>query len=151
LRNHGDSPHDPKHDYTTLAIDVEDFMDEHKLSNTTIIGHSMGAKTAMCVALRSPQRVANLIPVDNAPIDAALKSDFNTYVKGMVDVQRAKVKKQSEADEILKPYAKVFKPHWAPSMCSTLPLIKTVVLIVGPYSGTSCTAILAHEPGTIRG
>jgi pimeloyl-ACP methyl ester carboxylesterase len=98
-------------------------MDEHKLSNTTIIGHSMGAKTAMCVALRSPGRVANLIPVDNAPIDAALKSDFNIYVKGMMDVQRAKVKKQSEADDLLKPYAKVFWPHWAPSVCSTPPLI----------------------------
>jgi pimeloyl-ACP methyl ester carboxylesterase len=82
----------------------------------------MGAKTAMCVALRSPEKVANLIPVDNAPIDAALKSDFNIYVKGMLDVQRAKVKKQSEADELLKPYAKVFWPHWAPSVCSTLPL-----------------------------
>jgi pimeloyl-ACP methyl ester carboxylesterase len=81
----------------------------------------MGAKTAMCVALRSPEKVANLIPVDNAPIDAALKSDFNIYVKGMMDVQRAKVTKQSEADELLKPYAKVFWPHWAPSVCPTLP------------------------------
>lgn len=67
----------------------------------------MGAKTAMCVALQWPEKVANLIPVDNAPVDAALKSDFGIYVKGMREVERAMCKKQSEADEILKDYAKV--------------------------------------------
>jgi pimeloyl-ACP methyl ester carboxylesterase len=77
----------------------------------------MGAKTAMCVALRSPEKVATLIAVDNAPVDADLKSDFGTYIKGMKDVERAKPKRQSEADEMLKPYAKVFWPHWAPSVC----------------------------------
>lgn len=41
LRNHGDSPHDPRHDYTALAEDVEDFIDQHKLQNSTLIGHSM--------------------------------------------------------------------------------------------------------------
>jgi len=106
LRNHGDSPHNPKHDYTTLAEDVEAFIDQHNLRNTTLIGHSMGAKTAMCVALRSPDKVANLIPVDNAPVDAALKSDFGTYVQGMREVEKVKIKRQSEADELLKPYAK---------------------------------------------
>jgi pimeloyl-ACP methyl ester carboxylesterase len=107
----------------TLALDVENFIDQHKLQNTTLIGHSMGAKTAMCVALSSPSKVANLIPVDNAPVDAALKSDFNIYVKGMMDVERAQVKRQSEADEILKPYAKVFWPHWAPSVCGAVSLL----------------------------
>jgi pimeloyl-ACP methyl ester carboxylesterase len=79
----------------------------------------MGAKTAMVVALRSPEKVATLIAVDNAPVDAALKSDFATYIKGMRDVERAKPKKQAEADELLKPYAKVFWPDWAPSVCSS--------------------------------
>lgn len=80
----------------------------------------MGAKTAMVVALRSPEKVATLIAVDNAPVDAALKSDFGSFVKGMKDVERAKPKKQTEADELLKPYAKVFWPDWAPSVCRSL-------------------------------
>ncbi|RDI79862.1 hypothetical protein Vi05172_g10230 [Venturia inaequalis] len=106
LRNHGDSPHDPVHDYSHLALDVEQFLDEHNLKDSTLIGHSMGAKTAMVVALRSPEKVATLIAVDNAPVDAALKTDFGMYIKGMKDIERAKPKKQSEADELLKPYAK---------------------------------------------
>lgn len=75
----------------------------------------MGAKTAMCVALQWPDKVANLIPVDNAPVDAALKSDFGSFVKGMREVSKAQVKKQSEADEILKPYAPVNNSLFAPS------------------------------------
>ena len=104
LRNHGDSPHDAQHDYSALASDVEGFIDEHKLGNTTLIGHSMGAKVAMAVALHQPSIVANLVSIDNAPVDAALKSDFGKYMQGMKKIEEAKVQKQSEADDILKQY-----------------------------------------------
>jgi pimeloyl-ACP methyl ester carboxylesterase len=57
----------------------------------------------MTLALRSPSLIANIIPVDNAPVDAALKSDFGTYVKGMRKIEEARVTKQSEADDILRP------------------------------------------------
>ncbi|KAF2095177.1 alpha/beta-hydrolase [Rhizodiscina lignyota] len=110
LRNHGDSPHALVHDYAHLASDVEAFITQHSLlskapSPPTIIGHSMGAKTALTLALRSPDLVANVVAVDNAPVDAALKSDFGGYVQGMKRVEEAGVKRQSEADDILKDYA----------------------------------------------
>jgi pimeloyl-ACP methyl ester carboxylesterase len=73
----------------------------------------MGAKAAMCVALDAPSTVKNLIPVDNAPVDASFKSDFGQYLQGMRAVAKARPKRQSEADEVLKPYAKVFWPGWA--------------------------------------
>lgn len=41
LRNHGDSPHDARHDYTAMAEDVSAFIKEHKLEQPTLIGHSM--------------------------------------------------------------------------------------------------------------
>lgn len=41
LRNHGESPHDPRHDYTALAEDVEGFLQEHKIERPALIGHSM--------------------------------------------------------------------------------------------------------------
>lgn len=61
----------------------------------------------MTVALRSPQLVGALIPVDNAPVDANLKSDFHKYVQGLRDIEDAQVKTQAEADKILKLYEKV--------------------------------------------
>ncbi|KAI9700461.1 MAG: hypothetical protein M1836_002476 [Candelina mexicana] len=104
LRNHGDSAHDPLHNYNAMAEDVEAFIETHELSKPTLMGHSMGAKTAMTVALRNPDRIENLISVDNAPLDAALKSDFAKYIKGMQQIEDSQVKTQAEADNILQIY-----------------------------------------------
>lgn len=62
---------------------------------------------AMTMALQTPERVSGLIPVDNAPVNAALKSDFPKYVRGMQHVENEKVKKQSEANKILEEYEEV--------------------------------------------
>ncbi|UKZ69991.1 uncharacterized protein TrAtP1_010994 [Trichoderma atroviride] len=82
LRNHGESPHDPRHDYTAMTEDILAFIDDHGLKEPILIGHSMGAKTAMAVALRSPETVAKVVAVDNAPTDTMLSSSFATYVRG---------------------------------------------------------------------
>lgn len=103
-RNHGDSSHDPRHDYTALAEDLELFLQHHKIEKGTLIGHSMGAKTVMAVALRQRVPIGNLIPVDNAPVDAALKSDFGKYMIGMCKIDEAGVKSLKEADKILQDY-----------------------------------------------
>ena len=41
LRNHGDSPHHTEHTYSTMADDVEHFVDENIDGPVTLIGHSM--------------------------------------------------------------------------------------------------------------
>lgn len=64
----------------------------------------MGAKVAMTLALQKPNLITHLISIDNAPLDAALKSDFGKYVHGMLQVEAAKVTRQSEADAILQEY-----------------------------------------------
>ncbi len=61
----------------------------------------------MTVALRSPQLLGSLISVDNAPVDANLKSDFHHYVQGLREIEEAGVSKQVEADDILQKYEKV--------------------------------------------
>ncbi|KAK5995821.1 putative alcohol acetyltransferase [Cladobotryum mycophilum] len=104
LRNHGESPHNLRHDYVAMAEDVSNFIHEHELKDPILIGHSMGAKTAMSLALRSPQLVAKLIAVDNAPVDANLGRTFATYVQGMKKIQAANVARQNEADKILQDY-----------------------------------------------
>ena len=67
LRNHGRSFHDPVMDYETLCADVTRWMDAHVAGPVTLVGHSMGGKTAMLLACRQPQRVARLVIVDIAP------------------------------------------------------------------------------------
>ncbi|PKX89742.1 putative alpha/beta hydrolase [Aspergillus novofumigatus IBT 16806] len=104
LRNHGHSFHHNEHNYSVMAEDVEKFIHQHDLAKCVLIGHSMGAKTAMTVALQSSDLVSALIPVDNAPINAPLKSDFGKYVQGMQEVEAQGVTKQSDADKLLKEY-----------------------------------------------
>ncbi|KAK8001816.1 hypothetical protein PG991_014038 [Apiospora marii] len=104
LRNHGESPHDHKHDYTAMADDVAGFIEEHKLVQPSLLGHSMGAKAAMALALAQPTLVRDIVSVDNAPVNAILESSFGKYVQGMKRIEEAGVTKQSEADKILQDY-----------------------------------------------
>lgn len=89
-----------------MAGDVESFIKAHSLPPPILIGHSMGAKVAMTMALRNPKSYSALIPVDNAPVDAALKSDFGKYVAAMKEIEdaRPRIVKMSEADRILARY-----------------------------------------------
>lgn len=89
-----------------MADDVEEFIHEHRLERVTLIGHSMGAKVAMTLALRSPSLVRTLVSVDNAPVDATLRGHFSQYVQGLQSVEDAKVTNQIEADHILQMYEK---------------------------------------------
>jgi esterase len=67
LRNHGHSPHSGDFTYAAMAGDVREFVLEHGLSPACVIGHSMGGKTAMELALHVPDIVDRLVVVDIAP------------------------------------------------------------------------------------
>ena len=66
LRNHGSSPHGPM-SYPAMAQDVLDTMTQHTACPAIVLGHSMGGKTAMMLALTNPAAVRALIVVDIAP------------------------------------------------------------------------------------
>lgn len=68
-RNHGKSPHAPEMSYDVMVADLIGWMDRHHLPKAVIVGHSMGGKTAMRLACRHPERVAQLVVVDIAPKD----------------------------------------------------------------------------------
>ncbi len=67
LRNHGHSPHGEPFDYATMAGDICEFMDAQMLPTAHVLGHSMGGKAAMYLALHFPERVSKLIVADIAP------------------------------------------------------------------------------------
>jgi len=66
-RNHGQSPHSDKHNYHLMRDDLYEFMENHKIEKTSIIGHSMGGKTAVYFALKYPTLIDKLIVVDIGP------------------------------------------------------------------------------------
>ena len=66
-RNHGQSPHSNEMNYPLMAADVNRFMAACGLDAALVIGHSMGGKTAMQLALQFPERVEKLVVADMAP------------------------------------------------------------------------------------
>lgn len=66
-RNHGRSPHADAFGYDELAADARAFLDRHGIESAVVIGHSMGGKGAMKLALADAARVAALVVVDIAP------------------------------------------------------------------------------------
>ncbi len=68
-RNHGKSPHAPDMTYPAMVDDLIAWMDAQGLAKASVIGHSMGGKTAMLAARRHPERVERLVVVDVAPKD----------------------------------------------------------------------------------
>jgi pimeloyl-ACP methyl ester carboxylesterase len=68
LRNHGESPHAAAMDYDTMARDVLETLAALDALPCALVGHSMGGKVAMRVALTSAASVARLLVSDIAPV-----------------------------------------------------------------------------------
>jgi len=68
LRNHGASPHAPGMDYATMAEDVRETLTGRSAWPACVLGHSMGGKVAMMLALLHPAQVQTLIVGDIAPV-----------------------------------------------------------------------------------
>ena len=67
LRNHGASPHAPSMDYAAQAEDVAETLAALGIEGAALLGHSMGGKVAMMLALTRPELVDRLIVADIAP------------------------------------------------------------------------------------
>lgn len=67
-RNHGASPHATDMRYETMAADVAETMAALGIDRAVVIGHSMGGKTAMMLALTQPSLVERLAVLDISPL-----------------------------------------------------------------------------------
>ncbi|MEL7026598.1 MAG: alpha/beta fold hydrolase [Pseudomonadota bacterium] len=93
MRNHGDSPWADSHNYRDLASDLA------PLAGGDVLGHSMGGKAAMALALTQPDRVNRLIVADIAPV--AYTHTQQHYIDAMESLDPAAFKTRSEADQAL--------------------------------------------------
>lgn len=103
-RNHGESPHVEEHTYDTIAQDVYQFIQDQGLNKPMLMGHSMGAKAMMTLALRRPEIASKLIVIDMAPIPIKLSGEYQHHVEAMREINRLQLKKQKEADKVLQQY-----------------------------------------------
>jgi esterase len=96
LRNHGRSPWAASMSFDDMADDVGAFIEGRGLGAATLIGHSLGGKVAMRLALTRPELVQRLVVVDVAPV--AYADAFGPVVAAMRRVDLAAVQRRVDAD-----------------------------------------------------
>jgi len=99
LRNHGESPWADGMTYAALAADVARFIYHHGIEPCTLIGHSMGGKAAMMLALRKPALVCRLVVVDISPVPR--ETDIGAYIQVLADVPLTSCKTRNDVEEHL--------------------------------------------------
>lgn len=98
MRNHGDSPWDDAHDYPAMAEDLAKVVSEHG-HPMDVLGHSMGGKAAMMLALARPDLVNRLLVADIAPVVYAHTQ--RPLVGAMLGLDVSKLSSRAEADAAL--------------------------------------------------
>jgi len=93
--------------YLAMASDVLHFGQKHSLENISLLGHSMGGKVAMTLALTPnlpSTLLSHLIIADIAPSRGPLSPEFRSYFRAMSEIESKKVTSRQQAQDILKPY-----------------------------------------------
>ncbi|WP_299526482.1 alpha/beta fold hydrolase [Winogradskyella sp.] len=101
-RNHGRSFHDDGFDYELMVDDLKRYSDQHDISDITLLGHSMGGKTAMLFATTYPELVSKLIVADISPRYYPIHHD--AILEGLSQLDFSKIKTRGEADKVLSNY-----------------------------------------------
>jgi esterase len=98
-RNHGESPHRESMTYTEMADDIVALADELALEHFSLVGHSMGGKIAMEVAMRYEDRVQAAVFADIAPVP--YPAHHNGILDALAGLDLDQIGSRSEADKQL--------------------------------------------------
>ena len=100
LPHHGRSPWAERFDYLDVADQVAGLLSAS--DPVTLVGHSMGGKAAMVLALRHPELVERLCVVDVAPVAYHRMSEFAGYVDAMQGLDLASLAQRGDADAAME-------------------------------------------------
>lgn len=99
LRNHGRSFHDSDVSYPALSADLLRLLDARGIDEADLVGHSMGAKAAMWLALAEPARVRSVVAVDSAPV--VYPNRLDAILAGLQSIRLEAVGTRADADAAL--------------------------------------------------
>ena len=99
LRNHGRSPHHPEMGYEAMTDDLLRLLEREWVHRAFVIGHSMGGKVAMHLALGHPDLVERLLVADIAP--KAYPGGHEEIFRALQGLPVAELTNRPEAEELL--------------------------------------------------
>ncbi len=101
MRNHGDSPWDASNTYFDMAGDLAEMI-EGLGGNASVLGHSMGGKAAMVLAVTRPELVDKLIIADISPV--AYPHSLAHHVEAMQQVDLSQMQRRGDVEDALAEY-----------------------------------------------
>ena len=107
-RNHGASPHSDTFNYPAMVDDLREFIETHQLKNVSLLGHSIGGKTAMLYSLTYPGEISNLIVADISPRSYAGKGGntpqyelHKNIINAMINIDVSQMESRREVQKEL--------------------------------------------------
>jgi pimeloyl-ACP methyl ester carboxylesterase len=101
-RNHGRSFHSDEFSYELLVDDLKRYCEHHALESISLIGHSMGGKTAMLFAVENPEMLDKLVIVDIGP--KFYPTHHEQILAGLSALDAEMLASRSDADDIMKKF-----------------------------------------------
>ena len=98
MRNHGNSQWFDNHSYADMANDLAEVISAHG-GRADVMGHSMGGKAAMALALTQPDRLRRLIVADIAPV--SYQRTQTPFIDAMRKLDLSQIERRSDADRLL--------------------------------------------------
>ena len=100
-RNHGESPRFPTQSYPDMAGDLAEVLEPLVAAHGPchVMGHSMGGKAVMVLALERPELIKSLIVADISPV--SYSHDNTPLIEAMRRIDLSRVEKRSDADRQL--------------------------------------------------
>ncbi|WP_115718452.1 alpha/beta fold hydrolase [Gallaecimonas mangrovi] len=103
LRNHGKSFHTDDTSLTAMAGDIIALMDALNLKSASLVGHSLGGKVAMQVALSNANRVNKLVVADIAPVTYQHRHHDNVF-EALTKVDVSQYQSRKDVEDAISPY-----------------------------------------------
>ncbi len=104
MRNHGKSFHSTEMSLDIMAEDIIRYMEYYALPQANVLGHSMGGKITMQMALSHPNRVSQLIIADIAPRE--YPPHHNEIFFAIKQIPEGNISSRQEVEQILHTYIK---------------------------------------------
>ncbi|MEJ2022456.1 MAG: alpha/beta fold hydrolase [Maritimibacter sp.] len=100
MRNHGDSFRAESQSYADMAGDLAEVIAAHG-GIADVIGHSMGGKAAMVLALTRPDTVRRLLIADIAPVSYPQTGEHHALIAAMKALDLSAIETRGDADRAL--------------------------------------------------
>ena len=100
LRNHGQSFHADEMNYSVMADDVKALLHQLAIDKCYILGHSMGGKVAMALALHNTDLFAAMIVADIAPV--AYFHHYDDLIDPILALRLDRLESRAQANQLLR-------------------------------------------------